>query len=936
MVTRNSILIIDDMIVNRLSLRELFQNDYVVLEAENGQEGMDVVESHAASIAIILLDIVMPEVDGYQFLEQMSQKGFLDDIPVIVISAIEGMSAETRSLELGASDLILKPFEPRAVKKRVENVLNAHQYKHYLERLVTSQNNRLVRSSQALLETLNRILRHRNMESEQHNLRIGKYTRTLLDALIDAAPSAYLLTDFDKDLISSATLLHDVGKIVIPDAILNKPGPLTAEEFAIMKTHTEEGSEIIQQLSASDPSDFLRYAYDISRHHHERWNGEGYPDGLRGTAIPVWAQVAGLADVYDALVNKRVYKPAFSHEEAVQLILGGQCGSFSPDLLAAFSKVEQKFRTIAVGCSDETMLVDGDAIITEIAKVISKGTPVFPAVAQDSRYESLLFCVDATVLEVDLDRDAYILVHPQSSELFQVDLRGHFSGMLQQLLSNGVEQGYRQKMTLWFDRALRMLRQNLPVLGDIECRIWNQVYDKPVWYKVIVSNRGNSGQLSRQFLLLFRNINTNIEIRDENKTLLRENELDQMTGVYNKATAESKIKAILDASNDTAKHALLVIDVDDFKVVNDSSGHLAGDRTLRSTAEILRQHVRGTDIVGRVGGDEFIVFMRNIPNASLVENKVDKLVSSFSQSMLDCHINGQHITISVGIALAPQHAQQYAELFECADKALYQAKYCGKAQWRLYATALADNALPADLPGRPIPGDSLECSVFSDTMWKLFLRLEGNEKALPIFMDAIARHFALRSLIIEDVQEDAVFRIFDWYYDPTEKGCSENQYCYAEQGIRTTFAWLTQREISRDIRDWCAVLTRLVVYYHQQKHAEQVHARTTDALKLLLEQFPDGVYAVDGRYDVLFSNARMEALAGSGNSDRKCYKHFFQREEPCTFCPVRRLGRFHEEDVVQVTLGDKLCRLRARGIQGIETNPAYVLRCSEGEEDGKH
>lgn len=923
MDARNTILIIDDVIVNRLALRELFVHDYEILEAGNGVEGLALLEEHKDTIAIILLDILMPEMDGYEFLEIMNRRGLLEDIPVIVISGIDGISTETRSLDLGAEELILKPFEPRAVRKRVENVLNAHRYKQYLESLVATQKNRIARANQAILETLSRLIHHRNMESGQHNVRIGKYTSALLHDLAAHCPD-FRLSSEDIDLICSATLLHDVGKIVIPDAILNKPGTLTPEEFEIMKTHTQEGCDIISSLADIGRSDFLRYAYQICRYHHERWLGEGYPDGLSGRDIPLWAQAVGVADVYDALVNPRVYKPAIPHEEAVQLIEKGQCGSFSPEVLESFHRLSPVFREIATSCSDEALKVDVDRLVREFAAGIDQNA--CPAEKNDNRYESLLHCVEATVLEVDLDHNHYMLVHPNSSEIPLPGPQGTFSDLQKQLLEKEVEEGFRQKLRFWLDKAVRMVRRNRPLTGDIECRLWNSVYDRYLWYKVVISSRGPT---SRQFLLLFRNINAAMEIRDENRNLIKENELDQMTGVFNKVTIESKIRTVLNARPDGIQHALLVIDVDDFKIVNDSSGHLIGDRVLRATADIIRRHVRSSDLVGRLGGDEFVVLMRDIPNTAIVESKVNSLVSSFSKSMLDCHINGQYITISVGIAISPWNGEDYAGLFECADKALYQAKYCGKAQWKMYDSDAAHYPAP-DVTSRQVLLSSSDCGVFADRMWELYLHSERNERGISAFMDAVARHFGLGSLIVQQLRHDrTAIKLFDWRYEQHTADASASR-CHCDcQNTRVIFSWNEKHEPSQEETAWCRILARFIGEYRAARRLSQEKALQFKALNMLIEEIPAGIYAVDGRYAVLFRNSAMATITGRDEHAGRCYEQFFGHSDPCPNCPLLRVARFSETVTERMNCSGRTCEFTARALEGSDNDPVYVLSCIE-------
>ena len=328
MISRDTLLIVDDQKSNRTILRIIFEDRYNLLEAENGQQALEIMQANRGIIAATLLDVIMPIKNGYQVLEEMKETGLLKDIPVIVISSTGTAEHELKSFSLGASDIITKPYEPLVVRRRVQNVVELNRHRWHLEELVNEQARKLHRSNQMIVDTLSALVEYRSLESGQHILRIRHFTKLLLDDIATRYPE-YELTANDISIAASASALHDIGKISIPDAILNKPGKLTKEEFEIMKSHSVTGCNMLDHLRGMENQDYLRCAYHICRYHHERWDGSGYPDGLVGDDIPICAQATGLADAYDALTTKRVYKDAYSHEKAVDMILGGQCGVIS-------------------------------------------------------------------------------------------------------------------------------------------------------------------------------------------------------------------------------------------------------------------------------------------------------------------------------------------------------------------------------------------------------------------------------------------------------------------------------------------------------------------------------------------------------------------------------------------------------------------------------
>jgi putative two-component system response regulator len=351
---RDKILVVDDLEINRAILGELFREHYDIVEAENGKVALDILHKKP-DIKIVLLDIRMPVLDGFGVLKEMSETGLIADIPVILITSEADDETSIESYGLGASDIIRKPFNPKIVTQRVRNVLELYDYKKHLEERIEEQTREIMEKEErlkqmnfSLIDTLSSAVEFRNVESGKHI----KRTRLLIDRMLRSIQDDYDLTDEQIEMMASAAALHDVGKIAIPDKVLLKPGKLTPEEFEIIKTHTVKGSEMIETFNLMQKEEYYQYCYDIVRFHHERWDGRGYPDGLVGEEIPIWAQAAGIVDVYDALTSKRVYKDALPHQKAVEMIAGGECGTFNPQLIEEFKKIAPDLEKLSKETAD--------------------------------------------------------------------------------------------------------------------------------------------------------------------------------------------------------------------------------------------------------------------------------------------------------------------------------------------------------------------------------------------------------------------------------------------------------------------------------------------------------------------------------------------------------------------------------------------------------
>lgn len=357
---RKKILIVDDVDVNRELLSAILEEDYPIIESDNGKKALELIYCMKDELAAVLLDLIMPEMDGFMVLEELNKRGgIIGNVPILVISGENSADTENKCLEAGVSDFIGKPFNNMVVKNRVNNIVNFFDNKNVLEEKVAEQTailrkayttlkaqaEQLKKRNQEIIDMLGTVVEYRNLESGEHIQRVKEYTRILAQCFMKEYPE-YNLTKEKIEVIVSASALHDIGKITIPDSILQKPGRLTKDEYEYMKSHTTRGCELLDAIKSEWDKEARQVSYEIIRHHHERYDGKGYPDGLAGDDIPVSAQLVSVADVYDALVNERCYKDAYSTDQAFKMIVKGECGIFSPKLMECFRKVREEFEKL--------------------------------------------------------------------------------------------------------------------------------------------------------------------------------------------------------------------------------------------------------------------------------------------------------------------------------------------------------------------------------------------------------------------------------------------------------------------------------------------------------------------------------------------------------------------------------------------------------------
>ena len=348
-ILKKTLLIADDISMNRAILAEMFKDTYTIAQADNGLDALEQLKNDS-SIVIVLLDIIMPKADGFYVLEQMKALNMLSHIPVIFITGeADSVEYQRRGYQLGVTDIISKPFDEVIVRQRVANSVALYESKNNNEALVHKLTAKIQRINDEIINGFSSLVESRNKESKLHIIHIRKLTKILLDEL--AATNPVEFSPILKDKIIRASALHDIGKYMIPDHILNKPkseGRFTAEEYEIMKVHTVQGCNILQSFFKdifNDDPVFYNFCIQIVRSHHERWDGNGYPDHLTGNDIPFAAQLVSIADVYDALVSERCYKDAYPHEQAIKMIMQGECGAFNPVLLSSLDRVQELYRT---------------------------------------------------------------------------------------------------------------------------------------------------------------------------------------------------------------------------------------------------------------------------------------------------------------------------------------------------------------------------------------------------------------------------------------------------------------------------------------------------------------------------------------------------------------------------------------------------------------
>lgn len=671
---RARILIADDSEMNRAILAEMLEDEYDILEAENGKEAIAVIQEQGMNLSLILLDIVMPEMDGFGVLSEMNRNHWIEDIPVIMISSERGAEQIERAYQLGATDFISRPFDALIVHKRVVNTILLYTKQKNLVNLVAQQMYEKEEQSTLMIDILGHIVEFRNGESGMHVRHVHTLTEMFLNAL-NKKENPYHLSQADISIIATASALHDIGKISIPEDILNKPGKLTDEEFNIMKTHTTIGADMLENLPIHQDKPLVRISYEICRWHHERYDGRGYPDGLVGDNIPISAQIVALADVYDALTSKRVYKEPYSHEKATQMILNGECGAFNPLLLSCLVELSDDIRqnldrVSTYYASDSAMRNVAEDMLRNKELSVSKRT-VQLLEHERVKHEFFAALNDEIQFEFTLTPPILNLTPFGAKKLNFPEFINdplHDARVLEVIGRDGAYA---------LSDQLRSTSPGTPVV-TFDCLL--SVGGEQRWHHIVARATWSTDEPPRYIGAIGKAIDIH-NSRIHLDALERRASTDPLTGLLNHASAKKRIQARL-TDRPNGKYALAIFDLDFFKSANDNHGHQFGDSLLKFVAEQLRISVRGGDIAARVGGDEFLIFLEYKDSPQAAIHRIYSSLCSIYESF--------HISLSMGIARTDVVGYDYNDLFHAADNALYTVKRGGRGNYLFYDPSMDD------------------------------------------------------------------------------------------------------------------------------------------------------------------------------------------------------------------------------------------------------
>lgn len=765
MKTKAKIMIVDDAEMNREILMVILGDEYEYVQAENGRQAIHILQQDM-NIDLMLLDINMPEMNGFQVLDRMNTFHWINDIPVIMISSEEKKDVIERAYILGAEDYIRRPFDAFIVRRRVQNILNLYANQKRLMQMVADQIYEKEENNNLMIGILSHVVEFRNSESGEHILHIRTATELLLRRLVQKTDE-YHLSESDIVMITTASALHDIGKISIPESILNKPGKLTREEFSIIKTHTTIGADIINQMTTKMEKPLLRIAGEICRWHHERWDGHGYPDGLIGEQIPIAAQVVALADVYDALTSKRCYKDAYDHETALDMILAGECGAFNPLLLKCLQDIAPRLRMDAqYDAGDSLYRSEADRLTTEIMNKTEipssersqhmlesmqermnffaslKGgiqfdydsvsrlvnvtnwdeppqyrytvknvadTNCFTCLSQKD-FHRLKDALDATTPE---NREfSMSIMMPKENEYEWCDLRvhslwsdlspEHYIGAVGQLVrpqevsadipildglaESDTADGMAVKATIdqlrkIFDivrlvdptanavleldhnGTLRKTDQHCSAFWETGGNCTNCISTRALSQKTMLNKLEFTKTDMYYVVSKYLCINGTRFLLDKSRGESRKLFLDPLTATYSRRYFETYLTHM------EGMECVEIIDVNQFKQVNDTYGHPAGDVVLRDIAAAIKSCIRSSDILVRYGGDEFLLLFPKMSEKDMAEK--NKRIKEAVANIVFAEYPTLHLSVSIGGVCG---VHPIMEAIRQADKRMYENK----------------------------------------------------------------------------------------------------------------------------------------------------------------------------------------------------------------------------------------------------------------------
>ena len=886
---RNKLLIISPLEDERAAIKEILSSDkWTALEAADSDEALSVVKLEREGVAAVIFAVTADEIDFYSFAKDAARYAASAKIPAVVIADKDSVELKLMAFDFGICDVMIKPIAAEIFRQRIKNITDASRSMETFGDIIRQQKKEFHRYKQPILDGLRSMMEYNNLESGRHIKRMQLFTQTLLEEVARRYPE-YGINDNHILLIAEAASLHDVGKSAVPEVILNKPGPLTTQEFDIMKTHAQRGYEILANLNKNTENydrRFMRYAMDICLYHHERWDGRGYPKGLTGDTIPIHAQAVGLVDCYDALTNDRIYRKAVSHGDTCAMIIDGKCGAFSPRLLACFKNVKNTFAELSKAYSDNPSAASAAEYPCPAAKrEIAQEAGLFDDSGYDNGGASNFIGVNRYLDDANLTliytgcgffdlfkytkeeiasrfHNHYLeMIYPPDRQQLVSSLKKYISadspfehvyrvmakgGALVWVLDKTVSlvggDGRRYYSSLLIDitkikereeilqRSLERYKIIIDQSNDIifEWDImsdeffispnWYQKYDYqptgsgakikdsphvhpddiPIVRRILDAMSTGTAYMEEELRIadalgnyrwgrvrataLFDEMGTPLRVigviididNDRRKTyeLRIKAERDSLTKLYNKNTGREQVEHHLQTMVQGDMGAMFIIDVDNFKHVNDSYGHMFGDAVLSKLAENISAIFRSSDVVSRIGGDEFMVFMPHIPSAATAYSHAEQILNSFG-GILHENMYSRNLSCSVGVAIATSKENDFQSLFSHSDQALYQAKRCGKNNYVVYGDSTEkmsqteDSGVSSQTAGSSIESENQLGINPSDMLRLTFETLherDGFDSALNHILNIIGKMFNVSRAYIFESTEDGLYvnNTYEW------------------------------------------------------------------------------------------------------------------------------------------------------------------------------
>ncbi len=705
-------LVADNTEMNKSILYEIFGSQYEFIHTDSSEVFFRLMVQYRNELSIALINESVACNLAEESADTLTSLNVFENIPLILILNDEGQTIRSRNIHIPYSDVIHSPVNPVVVKRRVANLVELFSHKTTLEKLVRQQTQKILEQNETLkiqqkkinsinndmLETLSTIIEYRDVESGRHIHRIQKFTEVLLNVLAKDYPK-YQLTEEKIALITSASSLHDIGKITIPDSILLSPRRLTYDEFKIMKQHTVRGCEILEQLESVEKNEYYNYCYDICRYHHEKYDGLGYPDGLAGDQIPIWAQVVSLADCYDALTSERPYKAAYSHEEAVEMLRSGACGAFSDEIMDCFSKVLPQFKALAKEYADvnhkDRNISDNSCHRFVRDEKIDHTRDIYLKMDRDELIKTLER--QKQYAEKTHQQDCRV-IYSASDFVFEFDMlygacverKGDFTAKIGytprnyeeavNIFSQNCSDEYQNK----FIRTFRMenIKSELERGSDrisLEClmHLKNDDFSAVKCSVIPVLEDGKLVRIVASGIIL-----KNALLPENSENDHRDH--DTVTGLWNFGGMKRETDDFLRHSGRNGYHMLLVIDIDNFRTLNRRTSYQFGNDILKDIAALLKRELDESNIIGRIEDDNFMLFINDCPKDENGVAVVDTIFHCLHRSYTFDGKTYPELSACIGVASYPSDGQNFEELFFNASRAVDIAKINGKNMYLFY------------------------------------------------------------------------------------------------------------------------------------------------------------------------------------------------------------------------------------------------------------